>query len=145
MNVDSIQNGYVIDHIQAGRAMEIYNALELQNLDCSVAILMNVPSSKMGHKDIIKIDKLIRLNFTAIGYIDPGITVNIINNGSVQKRRMELPQELRDVLHCQNPRCITSTEQELPQVFRLTDPLSRTYRCIYCDAKAKRVDFSAKK
>lgn len=87
MNVDSIQNGYVIDHIQAGRAMEIYNALELQNLDCSVAILMNVPSSKMGHKDIIKIDKLIRLNFTAIGYIDPGITVNIINNGSVQKRR----------------------------------------------------------
>lgn len=144
MNVDSIQNGYVIDHIQAGRAMEIYNALELQGLDCSVAILMNVPSSNMGHKDIIKIDKLIRLNFTAIGYIDPGITVNIINNGSVQKRRMELPQELRDVLHCQNPRCITSTEQELPQVFRLTDPLSRTYRCIYCDAKAKRVDFSAK-
>ncbi len=143
MNVDSIQNGYVIDHIQSGRAMEIYDALNLGTLQCSVAILMNVPSSKMGRKDIIKIDQLIRLNFTALGYIDPGITVNIITNGSVQKRRMELPAELRDVLICKNPRCITSIEQELPQVFRLTDPVSRTYRCIYCDTQAKRAETSS--
>ena len=141
MNVDSIQNGYVIDHIQAGRAMAIYDALDLGDLDCSVAILMNVPSSKMGRKDIIKIDKLIRLNFTALGFIDPGITVNTITNGSVQKHRMELPAELRDVLKCKNPRCITSVEQELPQVFRLTDPAARVYRCIYCETQAKRAEY----
>ncbi len=136
MTVDSIQNGYVIDHITAGKAMDIYNALELGTLDCSVAILMNVPSSKMGTKDIIKIDKLIKLDFTTLGYIDPGITINTITNGGVQKRRMELPTELIDVLRCNNPRCITSVEQELPQRFKLTDPVKRIYRCIYCEQEA---------
>ena len=136
MTVDSIQNGYVIDHIKAGKAMDIYKALNLGDLDCSVAILMNVPSSKMGKKDIIKIDKLIHLDFTALGYVDPGITVNTINNGNVSKKRAELPRELRNVLKCRNPRCITSIEQELPQVFKLTDPQKRIYRCIYCETRA---------
>ena len=136
MTVDSIQNGYVIDHIKAGKAMDIYKALNLGDLDCSVAILMNVPSSKMGKKDIIKIDILIHLDFTALGYVDPGITVNTINNGNVSKKRAELPKELRNVLKCRNPRCITSIEQELPQVFKLTDPQKRIYRCIYCETRA---------
>ena len=136
MTVDSIQNGYVLDHITAGKAMEIYNALNLNDLDCSVAILMNVPSSKMGTKDIIKIDKLVKLDFTSIGYIDPGITINTINNGGVSKRRLELPLELTDVLKCNNPRCITSVEQELPHRFKLTDPVKKVYRCIYCEQKA---------
>ena len=138
MTVDSIQNGYVIDHIEAGKAMDIYKALGLEDLDCSVAILINVPSSKMGTKDIIKIDKLIKLDFTTLGYIDPGITLNTITNGRVQKRRMELPLELTDVLKCTNPRCITSVEQELPQRFKLTDPVKRVYRCVYCEQEAER-------
>ena len=138
MTVDSIQNGYVIDHIEAGKAMDIYKALGLEDLDCSVAILINVPSSKMGTKDIIKIDKLIKLDFTTLGYIDPGITINTITNGGVQKRRMELPLELTDVLKCTNPRCITSVEQELPQRFKLTDPVKRVYRFFYCEQESER-------
>ena len=134
MNVDSIQNGYVIDHIQAGRAMAIYDALDLGDLDCSVAILMNVPSSKMGRKDIIKIDKLIRLN--------KQITLIIIKDGKVEKKYHPIPPKiLKNVIRCKNPRCITSVEQELPQVFRLTDPAARVYRCIYCETQAKRAEY----
>lgn len=137
MTVDSIQNGYVIDHIKSGKALDIYNTLNLGTLGCSVAILLNVPSSKMGKKDIIKIDKLINLDFTTLGYIDPDITINVINNGTVSKRKLQLPKELRNVIKCTNPRCITVTEQELPQVFKLTDPVAREYRCLYCEAKAE--------
>ena len=136
LNVGKLNEGVVLDHIPAGKAMDIYKALNLGDLDCSVAILMNVPSSKMGKKDIIKIDKLIHLDFTALGYVDPGITVNTINNGNVSKKRAELPRELRNVLKCRNPRCITSTEQELDHVFKLTDRENKIYRCIYCETKA---------
>ena len=139
MNIDSIQNGYVIDHIHAGRSMEIYHYLGLDALDCSVAIIKNARSDKMGRKDIMKIDSLIDLDFDVLGYIDPGITINIIeNDGIVAKRALQLPERLTNVIRCKNPRCITSTEQELDHVFKLTDRENRIYRCIYCEAKAKK-------
>ena len=136
MNIDSIKNGIVIDHITAGRGMMIYNLLHLDELDCSVAIIKNGNSGKMGKKDIIKIDADIELNMDILGYVDPNVTINIIRNGElVEKRRAELPTKLTDVLFCKNPRCITTTEQELPHVFTLTDPDARVYRCIYCETK----------
>ena len=139
MIIDSIQNGIVIDHISAGKAMELYRILGLDKLDCTVAILKNVKSSKMGRKDIMKIDSLIDLDFDVLGYIDPGITINIIeNDGIVAKRALQLPERLTNVIRCKNPRCITSTEQELDHVFKLTDRENRIYRCIYCEAKAKK-------
>ncbi len=138
MIITPINNGIVIDHITAGKAMVLYDILKLSELDCAVAILMNVDSVKMGRKDIIKIDKVFDLDFDAVGYIDPGATVNIIRDGKLDKRRhLELPQTVTGVISCRNPRCITSTEQELPQVFRLTDREKRIYRCIYCESKAK--------
>ncbi len=137
MNIDSIKDGIVIDHITAGKGMEIYKLLDLGSLDCSVAMINNVRSIKMGRKDIIKIDSLIELDTDTLGYVDPGITVDIIKNGNlVEKRKMELPETITGVLRCKNPRCITSTEQELPHVFRLTDKENKTYRCIYCETKA---------
>ncbi len=136
MNIDSIQNGIVIDHITAGRAMEIYNLLNLGSLKCMVAIITNASSEKMGRKDIIKIDEAIELDTDALGYVDPGATVSIIADGkTVEKKKLDLPEELEGVLHCRNPRCITSTEQELAPVFKLTDPGKREYRCIYCESK----------
>lgn len=139
MKIDSIKNGYVLDHIKAGNSMRIYNYLNLEQLECSVAILKNVKSSKMGRKDIMKIDSLIDLDFDVLGYIDPGITINIIeNDGIVAKRALQLPERLTNVIRCKNPRCITSTEQELDHVFKLTDRENRIYRCIYCEAKAKK-------
>ena len=136
MNIDSIKNGIVIDHITAGRGMMIYNLLHLDELDCSVAIIKNGNSGKMGKKDIIKIDADIELNMDILGYVDPNVTINIIRNGElVEKRRAVLPTKLTDVLFCKNPRCITTTEQELPHVFTLTDPDARVYRCIYCETK----------
>ncbi len=138
MNVDSIQNGYVIDHIQAGMAMKIYSALNLDELSCSVAVLKNVSSGKMGKKDIIKIDELIDLNLDVLGYIAPDITVNVIKDGRlIEKCSPELPLEIVDIIKCKNPRCITSVEQELPQIFVLTDRQERTYRCKYCESRAK--------
>ena len=132
MNIDSIKNGIVIDHITAGRSMEIYRLLGLESLDCSVALIKNVTSRKTGKKDIIKIDSDFDVDTDILGYVDPGVTVNIIRNGKIaEKRTLELPTELTDVLKCKNPRCITSTEQELPHIFRLTD------RCIYCETKGK--------
>ena len=137
MNIDSIQNGVVIDHITAGQGMKLYHLLKLDETDLSVAIIRNVVSRKMGKKDIIKIDADIPVNLDVIAYVDPGATVNIIRNGAlVEKRQMELPEMLTDVLTCKNPRCITSTEQELRHIFRLTDRENKVYRCIYCETKA---------
>ena len=137
MVIDAIKNGIVIDHITAGKAMELYRILGLGKLDCTVAILKNVVSAKRGRKDIIKIDQIMELDWDVIGYVDPNITVNIIKDGvRVEKRQLKLPETITNVIHCKNPRCITSVEQELPHVFRLTDRENRVYRCIYCETKA---------
>ena len=139
MIIDSIQNGIVIDHITSGKSMELYNILGLADLNCTVAILKNVTSNKLGRKDIIKIDREMDLDWDLIGFVDPSITVNIIRNGQLaEKRTLKLPERIRGVLTCHNPRCITSVEQELPQIFTLTDPAQRIYRCLYCEAKAER-------
>jgi len=138
MNIDSIHNGIVIDHIAAGRGMQLYNLLGLDKLDCSVAIIKNVNSKKMGKKDIIKVDSPIDLDIDAIGYVDPKATVNVIRDGKlVEKRDIVLPEQLVNVIRCKNPRCISTTEQELPQIFLLTDREKGTYRCRYCEAKAE--------
>lgn len=137
MVIDAIKNGIVIDHISVGKAMELYNVLNLGNLDCSVAILRNVPSKKLGRKDIIKIDQLIELDWDVIGYISHSITVNVIEDGErKEKRQLNLPETLTNVICCKNPRCITSVEQELPQVFKLTNREKRVYRCLYCESEA---------
>lgn len=137
MNIDSIKEGIVIDHITAGNAMRIYNLLDFDKLECSIAIIKNVNSKKMGKKDIIKIDSNISINLEALGYIDPGITIDVIRDSVlVEKRNVDLPETLHGVLKCKNPRCITSIEQELQQEFKLTDRENRVYRCIYCEAKA---------
>ncbi len=137
MNVDSITNGFVIDHIIAGRGMRIYELLGLDELDCSVAIIKNVNSKKHGRKDIIKIDADIPIDFDVIGYVDPGATINIIRDGKlVEKRFIELPETLTNVIKCKNPRCITTTEQEINHVFKLTDRDAGIYRCMYCETKA---------
>ena len=137
MHIDSIKNGIVIDHITAGRGMELYHLLGLDKLDCSIAIIKNVHSNKMGKKDIIKIDGDIILDMKILGYVDPGVTVDIIKDGDlVDKKRISMPHEIKNVIFCKNPRCITSTEQELPHVFRLTDVENRVFRCIYCETKA---------
>ncbi|MBE7023360.1 MAG: aspartate carbamoyltransferase regulatory subunit [Clostridia bacterium] len=136
MNIDSIKNGYVIDHIKAGKGMEIYNLLRLDLLDCPVAIIKNASSSKMGKKDIIKIDALIELNMDILGYVSPDATVDIIKDEKlVEKKKMSLPEKLTNVIFCKNPRCITTTEQELPHIFHLTDKTEREYRCVYCESK----------
>jgi len=138
MTVDEIKNGIVIDHITAGKGIRIYNLLGLDNLECSIALIKNAPSRKMGKKDIIKIDADIEVNTDIIGYVDPDITVNIIKNGeTIDKKTIALPERLTNVLHCKNPRCITGTEQELPQIFKLADREQRVYRCLYCETKAK--------
>ncbi len=137
MNIDSIKNGIVIDHIPAGRGMKLYELLGLGRLDCPVAIIKNAASSQMGRKDIIKIDADIEVNLDIIGYVAPNVTINIIRGGElVEKKSIGLPETLVDVIKCKNPRCITSTEQEIKHVFRLDDPEKRVYRCAYCDTKA---------
>ncbi len=137
MTIDSIKNGIVIDHIAAGKAMDLYQILGLGDLDCSVAILKNVASGKLGKKDIIKIDRNLDLDWNVIGYVDPNITVNIIRDGErVEKRQLKLPDTITGVIFCKNPRCITSVEQELPQVFKLTNRDKRVYRCLYCETEA---------
>ena len=137
MNIDSIQNGIVIDHITAGRAMKLYDLLGLEKLDCSVAIIKNAVSHKNGKKDIIKIDADIPVNLDVIGYVDPGASVNIIRDGKlVEKRSIDMPETLTNVIFCKNPRCITSTEQELKHVVKLTDRKNKVYRCLYCETKA---------
>lgn len=139
MNIDAIRRGIVLDHIKAGRSMDIYRYLHLDALDCSVAIIKNVKSDLMGRKDIIKIDDAIDIDLDVLGYIDPGITVNIIDGGEiVEKKHVALPERLVNVVRCKNPRCITSVEPSLDHIFRLADPAHRVYRCIYCDAERKR-------
>ena len=138
MNIDAIKNGIVIDHIHAGGAMELYRLLNLDKLDCTVAIIKNAPSGLMGRKDIIKIDSMTDIDLTVIGYVDPGATINVIKDGRLfEKRKLTMPEKIVNVLRCKNPRCITSVEQELPQVFTLTDREKRTYRCLYCETKAE--------
>ncbi|MBR6808476.1 MAG: aspartate carbamoyltransferase regulatory subunit [Clostridia bacterium] len=138
MKIDSIINGIVIDHITAGSGMKLYGLLGLDELDCSVALIRNVASRKTGKKDIIKIDADIPVSFDVIGYVDPGITVNIIKDGVItEKKTIELPETLTNVIKCKNPRCITTVEQELDHVFKLVDRDTKTYRCIYCEAKAE--------
>jgi aspartate carbamoyltransferase regulatory subunit len=135
MKIDSIQNGIVLDHITAGRSMQIYHDLGLDELDCSVAIIKNVKSSKMGKKDIIKIDKEYDINLDVIGYIDPDVTVSIIKDGvTIEKKKLALPERLVDIKKCKNPRCITTTEPGISHIFKLTDATNRVYRCIYCEA-----------
>lgn len=137
MNIDPIQNGIVIDHITAGLGLEVYHLLELGNLSCPVAVITNAASRRMGRKDIIKIDAPVEVNTDILGYADPGVTVNIIRNGVLcEKRTLSLPERLTNVLHCKNPRCITTVERGLPQIFRLTDRDKRVYRCLYCEAEA---------
>ncbi len=137
MIIGQIKDGIVLDHITAGRGAEIYRVLELSKLDCTVAMIERAPSPKMGRKDIIKIDQVLDIDFNVLGYIDPGITVNIIRDGKVfERRRLTLPEKVFGVLKCKNPRCITSVEQELVHEFKLTDPQNQVYRCVYCDQKA---------
>ena len=138
MIIGKIEDGIVLDHIKAGEGMTLYKILGLDSLDCQVALIKNAERKKMGRKDILKIDQLIDVNLDAIGYVDPGITVNIIKNGKLVKRtHIDPPEEIVDIIKCKNPRCITTTEQELQHVFKLTDRENGVYRCIYCESKAK--------
>ena len=139
MNIDSINNGIVIYHIEEGKIMEIYKYLGLEELECSVAIIKNVKSKKTGKKDIIKIDNDINVNMDILGYIDTNITVNIIKDGKiVKKAHMELPKKLVNIIKCENPRCITTVEREIDQVFELANKESKVYRCKYFEAEAKK-------
>lgn len=136
MKIDAIHRGIVLDHIKAGRAMDIYRYLHLDELQCPVAIIKNARSEAMGLKDIIKIDDEIDIDLDVVGFVDPGTTVNIIKDGVVvEKKRLELPERLVNVIRCKNPRCITSIEQELPHIFYLADEKTETYRCMYCEEK----------
>lgn len=136
MIIDAIQNGIVIDHIPAGRGMELYRLLGLSSLGCQIAVIQNAPSKKMGTKDFIKVAAALEVDTDLLGYFAPDATVNIIRDGKlIEKKKIALPESLTNVIYCKNPRCITTTEQELPHVFRLTDPEQRIYRCIYCEAQ----------
>ena len=136
MIVGQIKDGIVLDHITAGNGMNIYNVLKLGELDCTVALIKNADSPKMGKKDIIKISTLLDLDLDILGYLDPGITVNIVRDGAVAERRsLELPERVVGVIKCKNPRCITSVEREIVHEFKLTDRKKKVYRCIYCEAK----------
>ncbi len=138
MNIDSIHSGIVLDHIKAGRGMDVYKLLKLDTLDCPVAYIRNVRSGAIGRKDIIKIDSVIDLDLDVLGYIDPGITVNIIKDGDVaEKKKLSLPADLVNVIICKNPRCITTVEGALDQHFILKDRTHGVYRCMYCDAERK--------
>ena len=137
LNISGLKEGIVLDHIQAGKSLDIYYHLGLDKLECQVAIIKNARSNKMGRKDIIKIEgPMDNLNLDVLGYIDHNITVNIIHdNVIVEKKRLKLLKKITKVIHCKNPRCITSLEQELPDVFYLADEKTETYRCLYCEEK----------
>ena len=137
MIIGQLKDGIVLDHITAGRGQEIYHILGLDQLDCTVAMIKNADSVKMGKKDIIKIGQVMDLDFEVLGYLDPGITVSIIRDGALAKRhQVALPQKVTGIIKCKNPRCITSTEQELVHEFKLVDPEKKVYRCIYCESEA---------
>ncbi len=134
LNIDSVERGIVIDHIQAGKGMEVYKYLNLDKLESSVAIIKNAKSNKMGKKDIIKVENEINIDMTALGFIDPSITINIIENDRiVRKINLQLPEEVTNIVKCKNPRCISTIEQEIPHIFKLTNKEEKTYRCVYCD------------
>ena len=139
MIIGQIKDGIVLDHITAGKAMTIYNILKLDELDCTVAMIKNADSSKLGKKDILKISTLLDLDLDVLGYLDPGITINVIRDGKVaERRKIGLPERVVGVIKCKNPRCITSVEQEIVHEFKLTDPNKKVYRCIYCEQAAKK-------
>ena len=138
MKVTAVNNGVVIDHITAGKCMKLYQFLDLDHVDATIALIKNAPSQKMGKKDIIKIDTELELDLDALGYIDPNVTINIVKDGvCVKKVHQQLPERLTNIIQCKNPRCITSVEQEIPHIFKLTDREKGEYRCIYCESKAK--------
>ena len=138
MIIGQIKDGIVLDHITAGKSMDIYNVLKLGKLDCNVAMIQNANSQKMGKKDIIKIGTVMDINLDVLGYLDPGITVNIIRDGKVDKRyHLWLPERVVGVIKCKNPRCITSVEVNAVHEFRLADKEKKIYRCIYCEHEAK--------
>ena len=138
MKIGHIKNGIVLDHITAGNGMNIYNVLNLGKLDCTVALIKNADSPKLGKKDIIKISTMLDIDLDVLGYLDPGITVNIIQDGEVVERKhLALPERVVGVIKCKNPRCITSVEQEIVHEFKLTDRKKGVYRCIYCEQAAK--------
>ena len=138
MIIDAIKNGIVIDHIKAGHGMDLYNILKLGELDCSIALIKNVASVKYGKKDIIKIDALLDINYDVLGYVAPECTVNVIKDGVLaQKLTVSIPEQIEGVIKCKNPRCITSTEQEIVHIFKLADREKRVYRYMYCDTQAK--------
>lgn len=138
LNIGGLSEGVVIDHIKAGGAMKIYNYLEMDKWDTQIAIIKNATSKKMGRKDIIKIEGPVNDKLDMLGVIDPSITLNIIkDNAIVEKRKVSIPEEVVNIIHCQNPRCITSIEQELPHIFKLTDKENKIYRCVYCEQKYK--------
>lgn len=139
MNIDTIKNGYVIDHIKAGCAMQIYELLELNKLDCQVAIITNAKSKKTKVKDIIKIGELIDIDLDKLAFIDPNITINVVKKDKIiEKKKLDTPEKIVNVSTCKNPRCITSIERDLDQVFTLTDKETSTYRCMYCETILKK-------
>ena len=139
MIIGQIKDGIVLDHITAGKAMTIYNILKLDELDCTVAMIKNADSPKLGKKDILKISTLLDLDLDVLGYLDPGITINVIRDGKVaERRKIGLPERVVGVIKCKNPRCITSVEREIVHEFKLTDPVKQVYRCIYCEQAASR-------
>ena len=139
MIIGQIKDGLVLDHITAGKAMTIYNILKLDELDCTVAMIKNADSPKLGKKDILKISTLLELDLDVLGYLDPGITVNVIRDGKVaERRKLALPERVVGVIKCKNPRCITSVEQEIVHEFKLTDRNKKVYRCSYCEQAAKK-------
>jgi len=143
LNVGKIEEGFVLDHIEAGKSLSIYHHLELDKLDCTVAIIKNAKSEKLGKKDILKVEcDITALDLDILGFIDHNITVNVIKDGEiVRKMDLTLPNEIKNVIRCKNPRCITSIEQELPHIFKLSDPEREVYRCVYCEEKFDRHDF----
>ena len=138
LTIGGLNEGIVMDHIHAGGAMEIYNYLNLEKLDCSVAIIKNAKSNKMGRKDIIKIDQIIDIDFDMLAVLEPNMTINYIKGGEcVEKKQLQLPEKIYGIIKCKNPRCITSIEQELPHRFKLTNREKAIYRCEYCEQSFK--------
>ncbi len=138
MQIEKIQKGIVIDHITQGMAMNIYNFLNLDDADFTIAIIKNA-KSKNGKKDLLKIENVIDIDMEVLGYLDPNVTVNIIENGEITKKhKLTLPKQISNVIKCTNPRCITSVEQDIEHTFKLVNEETQTYRCIYCESKAKK-------
>ena len=142
MNIDTIKNGYVIDHITAGNAIKIYRMLELDKLDCQIALITNAKSKKTKVKDILKIGSLIDINLDKIAFINPDVTVNVVKNEKIiEKKKLNIPEKLVNVCKCYNPRCITSTERNLDQIFNLVDKDNKVYRCFYCESALEKEKF----